>query len=156
MSVLFDRVTVELTRVSCWCGVVFAIPKNAWDEKMRQRDLGQRVELHCPVNGHSMSWDGGDALKKAQDAVVRERQRREQAEADARYNRDRANREERRVRAARGLVTRIKNKVAKGRCPCCSHLFKDLRSHMAKEHPGFDPSKGIDAIAVKGTPGARP
>jgi hypothetical protein len=149
VTLLADSVTVELTRVSCWCGVVFAIPSQAWKEKMRQRDLGHSVELHCPVNGHTMSWDGGDALKKAKDELAREQSRRAQAEADARWNRDRANAADRRVRAARGLVTRIKNKVAKGRCPCCSHTFKDLRTHMEQEHPGFDPSKGVDAIAAK-------
>ena len=32
----------------------------------------------------------------------------------------------------------------------CAKAFVDLKSHMSKRHPKFDPTKGADAIAAKG------
>jgi DNA repair exonuclease SbcCD ATPase subunit len=48
--------------------------------------------------------------------------------------RDRA---ERRASAARGQVTRLKNRAAAGVCPCCNRQFENLRRHMESKHKGF-------------------
>jgi hypothetical protein len=70
--------------------------------------------------------------------------RAEKAEAELRAARELAARESSRRRlaesqraAARGQVTRIRNRVGNGICPCCQRTFKDLGQHMAGEHPDF-------------------
>jgi hypothetical protein len=67
-----------------------------------------------------------------------------QVEADARWQREQKDREreakeqaERRLSATRGVVTRIRNRVANGVCPCCNRTFADLHRHMASQHPEF-------------------
>ncbi len=144
MSTLMQT-TQNLTVLTCWCGALFAVPESV----INRRENGRDVVLFCPVNGHQGTWSATTALQQAKDEAVRERQRREQAEAAARDDRDRANRAERRAVAARGVVTRFKNKAKAGRCPCCSMTFKDLRDHMVQEHPKFEPEKAIDALAAK-------
>ena len=39
----------------------------------------------------------------------------------------------------KGVVTRTKKRIAKGKCVRCSHEFPDLATHMAEVHPDFDP-----------------
>jgi hypothetical protein len=34
-------------------------------------------------------------------------------------------------------VTKIKNRVGHGVCPCCTRSFQNLARHMASEHPTF-------------------
>lgn len=41
------------------------------------------------------------------------------------------------LRATRGHVTRTKNKIAKGVCPCCDQHFPNLEKHMSTEHPDY-------------------
>jgi hypothetical protein len=57
--------------------------------------------------------------------------------------------QERRINGYKGVVARTKRKIAAGRCPCCSHQFKDLERHMTTKHPGYDPDKGAEALAAK-------
>lgn len=44
---------------------------------------------------------------------------------------------DKRLSAARGVVTRIKNRVGHGVCPCCNRSFGNLASHMKTKHPDF-------------------
>jgi hypothetical protein len=44
---------------------------------------------------------------------------------------------ERRASAARGQVTKIKNCVGHGICPCCNRTFENQSRHMASQHPTF-------------------
>lgn len=41
------------------------------------------------------------------------------------------------MHAARGQVTRLKNRAAAGVCPCCNRTFHQLVRHMAAKHPDF-------------------
>lgn len=67
---------------------------------------------------------------------VRELRRRCEA-ADAALERARQN--ERRLAATKGVVTRIKNRVGKGVCPCCKRTFPNLGAHMSEKHPDWAP-----------------
>ena len=44
---------------------------------------------------------------------------------------------ERRLSAQRGVLTRVKNRIIKGVCPCCNRHFADLSRHMQTQHPDF-------------------
>lgn len=51
----------------------------------------------------------------------------------------------RQLSAARGQVTRIKNRVGNGVCPCCNRSFGNLHRHMQTKHPGWKKPEGGDA-----------
>lgn len=116
--------TVEWEDISCAaCGMVFWVPAH-WDKSRREDKKG----FVCP-NGHSLSYNATelDRLKKQL----------EQEKAATEAQRQRADREERRRVAMAGQVTRIKNRVANGVCPCCNRTFQNLAAHMAGQHPDW-------------------
>jgi len=110
------------------CGVLFAVTEELDD---RWRSNGK--SFYCP-NGHSMSYTDNTEkrLREAKDALARERARNDQLRAE----REAA---ERKASAAKGQVTKIRNRVARGVCPCCNRTFADLAAHMATKHPDYAP-----------------
>ncbi len=132
------------------CGITFAYSK-AHDNRLRET----HANFFCP-NGHSMCYTGKTEAEKLRDELTREKHRTEQAQADAKYWREAKERavareqaQERRVRAHKGIVTKLKKRVANGVCPCCHAKFKNLRDHMRAAHPDWDPEKGAEVIAGK-------
>lgn len=120
-------VTTTYTVIDCCnCGALFAVPDQVDEE------LAQTGRLfYCP-NGHGQSYtESTDAeLRKAKDALAREQACNDQlrAERDA---------SDRRASAAKGQVTKLRNRIARGVCPCCNRTFADLAAHMATKHPGY-------------------
>ncbi len=115
------------TVVDCFkCGCLFAVPAQVNDELVR---TGRN--FFCP-NGHSQHYTDST------DKRLRE-ERERSARLAARLDQAQAAREaaERRVSAARGQVTKIKNRVANGVCPCCNRTFADLAAHMKTKHPDY-------------------
>lgn len=58
---------------------------------------------------------------------------------------------ERRVSAAKGQVTKLKNRTAAGVCPCCTRSFENLKRHMATKHPAFtdEPQAADNVVTLK-------
>lgn len=143
-------VHITLVAETCYlCGVPFAMP-----EALMRNRRGDKRDFYCP-NGHSQAYvkSTADTLR---DELAKQKHLTEQAQADARYWTTRTEkaqentaRVERSLRATKAVVTRTKKKIVAGRCPCCSHQFKDLRSHMATRHPKYDPEKAVVAIEAK-------
>lgn len=112
------------------CGLVFAIPKTM--EARRRKD---GIAFYCP-NGHSNRWfeTEEDRQRKRAEAAARsltwEKQRRDQAEAEAKHMRSVA-------AGHKGAHQRTKNRIAKGVCPCCNRQFVNLERHMQGQHPNF-------------------
>lgn len=147
---MFDVATQRFTGhaakgIDCiCCGLSFAIPETlyrAWVQRERT--------VHCPGCDGNLSPAGKTEADRLRDELVRAKQRTEQAEEDARRNYAWAQREQRRVSARKAVATRLRRKLAAGRCPCCSHKFKDLAAHMKARHPKFDPDKAAEAMATK-------
>ncbi len=69
----------------------------------------------------------------------RDRMAQQIAEKNDEITRQRELREatERRLAASRGQVTKIKNRVGRGVCPCCNRQFENLHRHMTSKHPTF-------------------
>lgn len=97
-------------------------------------------------NGISYSCAYGHAQhliigESDEEKLRRERDRLTQrlAEKDDEIKRQREVREatERQLSAAKGRITKIKNLVSKGVCPCCNRQFANLHRHMTTEHPTF-------------------
>ena len=116
--------------VCCVCGIEFGVPKT-YDDKRRL----DGESFYCP-GGHSLSYGEGETEK-----LRRERNQLKQriAEKDdiiieeqaARHNAERS------ASAYKGRVTRIKNRIGKGVCPCCNRSFENLQRHMASKHPDY-------------------
>lgn len=135
---IFERVTSETYHVvSCFtCSVKFGIPEQLYNRVVR---LGID-SVYCPACGKQTAWRTPE--------LVREKQRLEAELATANRRADTAKRhaetQERlrietanKLRATKGVVTKIKKRVHNGVCPCCSRHFENLQRHMQTKHPDF-------------------
>lgn len=114
------------------CKVPFAMNLSQY---RRARDT--HSTWYCPNCGKPRRFSGESDLERAkrlaQDAEARlaaERARHDQTRAA----RDAANR---RLIATKGVVTRTKNRISKGVCPCCNRHFANLHRHMSNQHPDY-------------------
>lgn len=102
------------------------------------------ISFWCPY-GHEQIFAKGKTeaeLYKAEGDKLRQQlQRAEQriAEKDDAIAAERDGKEaaRRQAAAARGQVTKLKNRAARGVCPCCSRHFTNLERHMTTKHPDF-------------------
>lgn len=124
---------VTLTTTSCGeCGGVYAI-----NERVRASHAQKGTGWNCPYCkcgwGYFSSGENKRLkreLDEAKQATERERKRKEWAQQEARNA-------EKRASAQKGLVTRIRNRVGNGVCPCCNRTFQDLQRHMHSQHPEY-------------------
>jgi hypothetical protein len=131
----------------CNCHMVWQQTKEFNDRMLADRNRG--ASFYCPA-GHKQHYLGQSAEQKLRDQLSREQHAREQAEeraSDLRRQRDSAQRQ---VTARKGVATRLRKRIGSGRCPCCSHTFKDLKAHMRTDHPKWNPEQAAEAIAAKG------
>lgn len=93
------------------------------------------IFFHCP-NGHSrhFSESAADRLRKERDRLA---QKVAEKDDEIRHQREIAEAAERRSSAARGQITKLKNRVGRGVCPCCNRTFENLARHMGTKHPTF-------------------
>jgi len=117
------------------CGIHYGIMTD-----FRDRRVNDHRSWYCP-NGHSIHFpqdNEAETLRKEVRRLERSKQwsedQRRAAEADAA-------RQRRVAAAARGRVTKIKNRIANGVCPApgCkrSGLGADVMAHIASCHPDF-------------------
>lgn len=122
------------------CGCPFGLT----DDLVGRRRKDGTV-FYCP-HGHDNYYTPGPTpaqkLKALQDQLDQQKVRLSQTEADAKWQKSRAENLDRRLSATRGVVTRIKNRVKNGICPECNRSFQDLRRHMECKHPGFGGDDG--------------
>lgn len=125
--------TVELTTINCGeCGGTYAL--NARYVSQRQQKGGY---WNCPYC--RCSWGYGDQSENARlkKELENERKRKEWAEQAAKNAREERDAAMHRERAQKAAKTRLKNRVAKGVCPCCNRTFENLARHMSAKHPDF-------------------
>jgi hypothetical protein len=145
----FSQTFTGIPSVQMTCGkchIVFAVPAD-----FRTKRLEDQEGWWCP-NGHQRFFIGQTEAARLRDELAREKHRTEQARADAEWQRKQRNRAERQVIARKGVATRLKRKIAAGRCPCCTFEFKNLAAHMKTQHPKWDPEKHVAALEAKETP----
>lgn len=131
MTVAIQKV-IEYQPITCGeCGCQFAIGFTYYRE--RKENGGN---FHCP-NGHVRVFRESDVQRLTRELAQKDQQLARQKERVAAAESER-DREARRVIAQKAVVTRLKNKAARGECPCCHKLFPDLAGHMAGEHPGYE------------------
>ena len=119
------RPSTQLETLTCGnCGIVFAVP-DYWVEGRRKGEEGKN-EFWCP-NGHNRVF--------CETEVMRLKRELEQTQQRLHWVRAQKERAERETAAARGQVTRLRNRIQKGVCPDCKRSFTNLRRHMASKHP---------------------
>lgn len=135
----------DYVEITCWkCKTRYCLPRVLYTAAKASDD----ISFHCPY-GHSAHYPSGptDEDKLRQE---RDRLRQQLAQKDDEISRQRDMREgvERRLSAAKGQVTKIKNRVGHGICPCCSRSFENLARHMASKHAGYAKSGDGDTATV--------
>jgi len=125
--------TVTLVHMECGykgCGCVFGISQEKYN-----RCKADGEDWYCP-NGHCRVFCES-TKSKMQKKLNQEKRKTEYLRADVEKQRELKNNARHQARTYKGNVTKIKNRVAKGVCPCCSRHFKDLERHMQGQHPDF-------------------
>lgn len=122
MSALPRTVMIMLEPVCCCvCGMWFGL-----DSTFRQRAGDDSdVWFYCP-QGHKQHFTVSKVIEREQ----REHQ-------------------ERRARTYRGHLTRIRRRVGNGVCPCCKRTFKQLASHMQRQHPEYGQPVELGIVSRK-------
>lgn len=133
--------TVVLT--SCWCGIQHGIPQDLYNHVLRQRNNGERQQdIYCPL-GHAWTFAGqgtAERLRLENERLERVIESRRRSIEVLRQERDH---EKRKVAAAKGRITKLKKRIAKGVCPCCNRYFPALHRHVAQEHPEYVLPEGV-------------
>jgi hypothetical protein len=114
----------------CECHITFAMPADL-QRRCREADL----TFYCPL-GHGQHYATTE-VQQLKRQLAREERWRKDAETAERAARDQAQAAERSRAAYKGQLTRVKNRVANGTCPCCHRHFQQLQRHMTSKHPGF-------------------
>ncbi len=129
-----DTISLSLVRCTCiHCFATFGL--NSEHDRMRRED---HKEFWCPVCGKEMVFRAGNSdADRLRRELAAERAQLDQIKADRDYQRRARTKAEKSLTATRGVVTRIKNRVAAGVCPCCTRHFTNLERHMAGQHPEF-------------------
>lgn len=112
------------------CGMSYTVPE-AWIAR-KQRESG---DWYCP-SGHSLHFTETE-LDRVKKELVKEHERIAWYRQHTR-GLDTLIESERRSKAAvKGQLTKVRNRVANGVCPCCNRTFANLARHMANQHPDF-------------------
>jgi len=118
----------------CWkCRCQIWLP----DELYHAAKSSSNIEIFCGYGHSGVFRDGpteADKLRQERDRLVQRL-----AEKDDRITalREDVAAAERRGAAARGQVTKLRNRVGHGVCPCCNRTFGNLARHMNTKHPTF-------------------
>lgn len=116
------------------CSIDFGIGANFMS---RRRIDHQR--FYCP-NGHANVYNGPTDAEKERDRL---RNQLQWTREDLDAARTVAKAADYRARAAKGQLTKLRNRIANGVCPCCNRSFSNLRDHMAGEHPDYVLPAGV-------------
>jgi hypothetical protein len=132
MTIYSTETSVALYELVCWsCYVPFAMPA-----KMYEGIKAKGGSLYCPKGCHLGL--GKSENEKLRDELTREKQAREQEQTSHRNSIKWRDDE---IKAKKGQLTKLKNRIGNGVCPCCTRSFQNLQRHMAHKHPTFKQEK---------------
>lgn len=138
--------TVNIAGTTCramecaTCGVHYALPTAIYESCKREGGY-----FSCP-NGHQRGWSKQDCDSE-NDKLRREIERAKQNAARLEEDAEAARRRE---IAAKGQVTRLRNRAKAGLCPCCNRHFTNLERHIASKHPDMEPAETPELKMVAG------
>ena len=122
--------------ISCWsCGIQYAVPGH-FDRTRRVDGAG----FYCP-NGHSAAYHE-TTVQKLEKQLARKQELLDAERRDNEHQKQMRAQLNKRLSATKGIVTRIRNRVGNGVCPCCNRSFVNLRRHMDTKHPAWKSATG--------------
>lgn len=126
----------ELTILKCWCSIRLAVPRELKVFQDGEHDRGKEFAIFCPL-GHKFVPAGKSAVDVLEQRLSDAERSIDYHRNEAKRARDRATLERRRTAAAKGQLTRMRNRVARGVCPDgkCHRSFTNLHDHVATMHP---------------------
>jgi hypothetical protein len=118
----------------CWkCGCPLVLPRELYEAAQRSSDVG----VYCGY-GHRGVFTGrpseADQLRLERDRL---KQQLAQKDDSISFWRENAEKNERQLRAQKGVVTKLRKRASGGVCPCCNRTFSALARHMKAKHPTF-------------------
>lgn len=108
------------------CGIEIILPRWFKAQALKERS---KKPFFCP-NGHSQHFIGETEAERLAKLLDLERQ-------ESQRQRERVAARDRSLSAVKGQITKIKNRVGNGVCPCCNRSFTNLRRHMSTKHPAY-------------------
>ena len=118
------------------CGVPFGIT----DDLYRRVVTDAIGFVSCPACGRQSHWQESEdqkRIKRLQRELESAKRRADTSQRRAECEADRRLEAEHRLRATKGVVTKMKKRVGKGVCPCCNRHFGNLQKHMESKHPDY-------------------
>lgn len=116
---------LDFTEYQCaTCGCWYAVETYLLKMKMADRE-----KIFCP-NGCERRFLGETEAEKWKKEAERLR-----AERD--FKQRQIEQRDKSLSAAKGQITKLKNRVGNGVCPCCNRSFENLARHMKCKHPEF-------------------
>ena len=116
-----------------WCKCPMYLPIELYNAARRRPD----ISFYCSY-GHKQHFPEGETdaqkLRRERDRLT---QRLAEKDDEIRHQREQREATERQLSATKGVVTRIRNRVGRGVCPCCNRSFENLHRHMATKHPDY-------------------
>lgn len=119
----------------CKCGMAFGMTKD-----FQQRRLDDGEGWYCP-RGH-VQYFTQPRVQRLKAELAQEKRWRQIGQARLDSERDQHTGTRRQLAGTRGVVTRIKNRIKNGVCPCCNRQFKNLAGHMKTKHPDYGEPDG--------------
>lgn len=139
MTLATIQVSVVLTEINCGeCGGTYAL-----NERYRKQQHEKGGSWHCPYCQCGWGYSNNSENEKLKRELEAEKKRKEWAQQEARNEQERRERAERQLTAQKGVTTRLKNRVSKGVCPCCTRSFTNLHRHMTTQHPDYTKSEAV-------------
>lgn len=117
---------LTLKEVRCIeCSTLFGMSDDIYEHRLENGRL-----FYCP-NGHSQYFP------KRENELKKLKQEKQSLESQLSWAVQEAESAKREKTALKGQLTKTRNRVANGVCPCCHRTFKQLAAHMDNKHPDF-------------------
>lgn len=126
-------VDVVLTEMNCGeCGGTYAI-----NERYRQQKYDKGGGWHCPYCQCTWGYFDNNEVSRLEKQLASEKRKKETAIRQKLLANEETQRTKNHLRAEKAAKTRLKNRIAKGVCPCCTRHFTNLERHMETKHPDY-------------------
>lgn len=109
----------------CDCAMLFAMT----DEFYQHRLANGRM-FYCPA-GHAQHFTARD------DELAALKREKQSLQSQLTYAVTDAERQKREKINLKGQLTKTRNRIANGVCPCCNRTFQNVARHIAGQHPDF-------------------
>lgn len=119
---------IDMTVFQCGtCGVTYGVQSSFLDNRRKDKGEWRCINTNCKT----IWWYGESCEEKLKKELSSTKEQLKREEIERKLN-------EKRARAFKGLYNQTKKKIAKGVCPCCDQVFKNVRRHMRRQHPEWE------------------